>query len=67
MYVLVHVHRGIISDVSFFEDGKEANLALAKTVREMNAQEDDAAVFTESGLYQNSNAFLDEWGNYIGP
>jgi len=63
-YVLVTVWSGIIDQVTFFDDESKAILALAKYVKSMNVEKEDAAVFGPGGMTANAKDFLDENDQY---
>jgi hypothetical protein len=63
-YVLVTVWSGIIDQVTFFDDESKAILALAKYVKSMNVEKEDAAVFGADGMTANAKDFLDENDQY---
>lgn len=64
-HVLVTVSRGIIDQVTFFDNASSAIKALADFVKGMNAQDEDAAVFGPDGLVANAKSFLDEHDQFI--
>ena len=64
-HVLVTVSGGIIDRVTFFDCRPKALRALASFVKEMNPEEDDAAVFEPEGLVANAKNFLDETDQFI--
>ena len=59
-HVLVRVSGGIIERVTFFDCRPKALRALASFVKEMDPEEEDAAVFDPKGLVVNAKNFLDE-------
>jgi hypothetical protein len=63
-YVLVAVSSGIIESVDFFEEAATALRALSRFVKEMNPEDDDAAVYGPEGLVANDKSFLDEDDNF---
>jgi hypothetical protein len=65
MHVLITISRGIIRDAVFFDDPQMAVLALAKFVKNMKPEDDDAAVYNENGFVSNAKDFLDENDEYV--
>ena len=65
MNVLITISRGIIRDAVFFDDPQMAVLALSKFVKDMNPEDDDAAVYDENGYVANAKDFLDENDEYV--
>ena len=65
MHILITVSGGIIDQVTFFDCRPKALSALASFVKEMNPEEDDAAVFDTKGLVANAKNFLDETDRFI--
>jgi hypothetical protein len=65
MNVLIIISRGIIRDAIFFDDPRMAVLALSKFVKDMNPEDDDAAVYDNNGLVSNAKDFLDENDKYV--
>lgn len=65
MQVLVTISRGIIQDVRFFYDYKEALQALSEFVRAMNVEWDDAALYDSEGLIANAKHFLNDNDRYV--
>ena len=65
MNVLITITRGIIEDAVFFDDPQMAVLALSKFVKEMNPEDDDAAVYDDNGFVANAKDFLDENDEYV--
>ena len=59
-HVLVTVSRGIIEQVTFYDNAALAIRALSAFVKGMNTQDDDAAVYGSEGLVANAKDFLDE-------
>ena len=59
-HVLVTVTGGIIERVTFFDSKPQAVRVLQYFVKNMNPEEDDAAVFNRQGLVANAKDFLDE-------
>ena len=64
-HVLVTVSGGIINRVTFFDCRPKALRALASFVKEMDPEEQDAAVFGPKGLVANAKNFLDETDHFI--
>ena len=64
-HVLVTIARGIIEQVIFFYDPKTAVKALAKYVKVMNVEHNDAAVYGPDGFVANAKYFLDENDQYF--
>ena len=65
MNVLITITRGIIEDAVFFDDPQMAVLALSKFVKDMNPEDDDAAVYDDNGFVANAKDFLDENDEYV--
>ena len=65
MNVLITITRGIIRDAVFFDDPQMAVLALSKFVKNMNPEDDDAAVYDDNGFVANAKDFLDENDEYV--
>ena len=65
MNVLITITRGIIRDPVFFDDPRMAVLALSKFVKNMNSEDDDAAVYDDNGFVSNAKDFLDENDEYV--
>jgi len=63
-YVLVTVSSGIIDRVTFFDDASGAITALAKHVKTMDVEKEDAAVFGPDGMTANAKDFFDESDQY---
>jgi len=64
-HALVTVSRGIIDQVTFYDSAALAIRALADFVKGMNAQDDNAAIFSSEGLVANAKDFLDENEQFI--
>ena len=64
IYALVRVHKGIIDDVRFYFNEKEAVKALDQVVQNMAPEHDDAAVFGPNGMVANAKMFLGENEEY---
>ena len=65
MNVLITITKGIIRDAVFFDEPQMAVLALSKFVKNMNPEDDDAAVYDENGYVANAKDFLDENDEYV--
>lgn len=63
--VLVTVSGGIIEQVTFYEDPSEAIQNLAKYVKHMNPEKNDAAVYSPDGMIANAKDFLDEQDQFL--
>lgn len=63
-HVLVTVWSGVIDQVIFFDDESKAILALAKYVKPMDVEKQDAAVFRPGGMTANAKDFLDDNDQY---
>ena len=66
IYALVKVHKGIIEDVLFYFNESNALKALDEFVKNMNPENDDAAVYGPDGMVANAKTFLDENEEYAG-
>ena len=66
IYALVKISKGIIWDVLFYFNEKEALKALDEFVKNMNPEHDDAAVYAPDGMIANAKTFLDENEEYAG-
>ncbi len=64
-YVLVTVCKGIIDEVTFYDDQIMAIHDLSKYVKAMNPDHHDAAVYGPDGMVVNAKAFLDENDQYV--
>ncbi len=64
-YVLITVTGGIIGEAIFYDDESMAIQDLAEYVKNMNYEDDDAAVYGPEGLVANAKVFLDEYDQYI--
>ena len=64
-FVLITVSGGVISDVVFYFEAKEALLALASFVKEMNIERQDAVIYNRKGYFANAKDFLDDNDQYI--
>ena len=65
MNVLITISRGIIRDAVLFDNTQMAVLALSRFVKNMNPEDDDAAVYDENGFVSNAKDFLDENDEYV--
>jgi len=65
MNVLITITRGIIRDAVFFDDPQMAVLALSRFAKNMNPEDDDAAVYDDNGFVSNAKDFLDENDEYV--
>ena len=66
IYALVKIGRGIIDEVLFYFEEKEALKAMDVVAKTMNPEHDDAAVFGPDGMVVNAKNFLDESDRYDG-
>ena len=64
-FVLITVSGGIIIEVVFYFEAKEALLALASFVKEMNIERQDAVIYNRQGYFANAKDFLDDNVQYI--
>jgi len=64
-YVLITLHEGIIDQVTFYDGPYVAVANLAKYVKEMNPERNDAVVYGPDGIVANAKIFLDQDGQYI--
>lgn len=64
-YVLVTVSRGIIDEVTFYNDQLTAIRELSAYVKAMDPEHHDAAVFGPEAMIANAKAFLDENDRYV--
>ena len=64
-YVLITLFEGIIDKVTFYEYPYVAVANLAKYVKDMNPEKDDAVVYGPDGIVANAKIFLDEDGQFI--
>jgi len=64
-YALVTVTKGIIDEVTFYDDQIMAIHDLSKYVKAMNPEHHDAAVYGQDGMVVNAKAFLDENDQYV--
>ena len=65
-YILITILGGIIDLVTFYESPYVAVANLAKYVKDMNPEKNDAAVYGPDGLIANAKLFLDENNQFIG-
>jgi hypothetical protein len=65
MQVLITITRGIIADAVFFENPQLALQALSRFVKDMNPEDDDAAIYDDKGFVANAKDFLDENDDYV--
>ena len=64
-YVLITLFGGIIDLVTFYDSPYVAVANLAKYVKDMNPEKNDAAVYGPDGIVANAKIFLDEDGQTI--
>ena len=64
-YVLITIFGGIIDLVTFYESPYVAVANLAKYVKDMNPEKNDAAVYGPDGMVANAKIFLDEEGQTV--
>jgi len=64
-YVLVTVSRGIINEVTFYNEELMAIQDLSEYVSAMEPEHNDAAVFGPNGMITNAKVFLDANDQYI--
>lgn len=65
-YVLITLFGGIIDQVTFYDHAYVAVRNLAKYVKDMNPEKNDAAVYGPNGLVANAKIFLDQNDRWIG-
>ena len=65
-YVLITLFGGIIDQVTFYDHAYVAMRNLAKYVKDMNPEKNDAAVYGPNGLVANAKIFLDQNDRWIG-
>ncbi len=63
-YAMVTVYKGIIDEVTFYDNQIMAIHDLSKYVNIMNPEHHDAAVYGPAGMVVNAKAFLDENDQY---
>ena len=66
IYALVKIGRGIIDEVLFYFEEKEAIKAMDGVAKTMNPEHDDAAVFGPDGMVVNAKNFMDDNDQYDG-
>lgn len=59
-FILITLSGGLIDQVIFFPEAHFALTALSKFVKNMNTDDQDAAIYTPEGFYANAKTFLDE-------
>ena len=59
-YVLITLSGGIIDQVIFYDSAYVAVADLAKYVKDMNPEENDAAVYGPDGMVANAKISLDK-------
>ena len=64
IYVLVKVFQGLINEVKLYYDEVEALKALDAYVKEMDPEDDDAAMYGPGGEVANAKTFLDDEDRY---
>jgi hypothetical protein len=64
-YVLITLSGGIIDLVTFYDGPYVAVANLAKYVKSMNPEKNDAVVYGPDGLVANAKIFMDEDGQFI--
>ena len=60
-YVLITIFEGIIDKVTFYDSPYVAVANLAKYVKEMNPERNDAAVYGPDGIVANAKIFPYCW------
>ena len=63
--VLIEVSGGIIDEVKFFADSKEAIDSLCRYARTMDPERQDAAVYSAGAMLANAKEFLDDIADRI--
>ncbi len=58
-YILITLTGGIIDQVTFYSDARFAIESLSRFVKNMNIDDQDAAIYTPDGFYANAKDFLD--------
>ena len=66
IYAHVKIGRGIIDEVLFYFEEKEALIAMDSVAKTMNFEHDDAAVFGPDGMVVNAKNFMDDDDQYDG-
>lgn len=64
-YVLITLSGGFIDQVTFYDDPCVAVTNLAKYVKDMNPERNDAAVYGPNGIVAKAKIFMDEDGQVI--
>ena len=64
IYVLVTLFRGLINEVRFYYDEKEALRVLDAFVKGMNPEDDDAELHSLGGMVATAKNFLDDEDRY---
>ena len=64
-YVLITLLEGIINQVTFYDSPYVAVANLAKYVKDMNPERNDAIVYGSDGIVANAKIFMDEDGQFI--
>ena len=64
-YVLITLFEGIIDQVTFYDSPYVAVANLAKYVKDMNPEKNDAVVYGPDGIVANAKIFMDEDGQFI--
>ena len=64
-YVLITLFGGIIDQVTFYDLAYVAVRNLARYVKDMNPDKNDAAVYEPNGLVASAKVFLDENDRWI--
>lgn len=59
-YVLITISGGIIDQVKFYQDGKEAYRSIEEFVQTMDPEKEDAGLYSQEGMVVNAKHFLDE-------
>lgn len=65
-HVLITLSGGIIDQVTFYDHAHVAVRNLAKYVKDMNPEKNDAAFYGPNGLVANAKIFLDQNERWIG-
>ena len=64
-FVLITISGGVVNEVVFYFEAKEALLALASFVKEMNIERQDAVIYNTKGFFANAKDFLDDNEQYV--
>ena len=64
-YVLITLFEGIIDQVTFYDSPYVAVANLAKYVKDMNPERNDAVVYGPDGIVANVKIFMDENDQFI--